>query len=86
MAEDITKNPLFQNLSPVKKEVLQEVVDSAEHLSLDKALPLLLKANAKLKKQGESFTKEESSFLITELTKQLTPQERAKVAALMKLL
>lgn len=86
MAEDITKNPLFQNLSPVKKEVLQEVVDSAEHLSLDKALPLLLKANVKLKKQGESFTKEESSFLITELTKQLTPQERSKVAALMKLM
>lgn len=86
MAEDITKNPLFQNLSPVKKEVLQEVVDSAEHLSLDKALPLLLKANVKLKKQGESFTKEESSFLITELTKQLTPQERAKVSALMKLM
>lgn len=86
MAEDITKNPLFQNLSPVKKEVLQEVVDSAEHLPLDKALPLLLKANVKLKKQGESFTKEESSFLITELTKQLTPQERAKVSALMKLM
>ncbi len=86
MAEDITKNPLFQNLSPVKKEVLQEVVDSAEHLSLDKALPLLLKANVKLKKQGENFTKEESSFLITELTKQLTPQEKAKVSALMKLM
>ncbi|MGN0507406.1 MAG: hypothetical protein ACI4FZ_12660 [Lachnospiraceae bacterium] len=86
MAEDITNNPLFQNLSPVKREVLQEVVNSTENLPLDKALPLLLKANIKLKKKGESFTKEESAFLITELTKQLTPQERAKVAALMKLL
>lgn len=86
MAEDITKHPLFQNLSQVKKEVIQEVVDSSEHVSLDKALPLLLKANATLRKKGESFTKEESAFLITELTKQLTPQERARVAALMKML
>lgn len=86
MAEDISKNPLFQNLSPVKKEIIQEVIDSSEHLSLDKALPLLLKANAKLKKKGENFTKEESTFLITELTRQLTPQERARVAALMKML
>ena len=98
MAEDITKNPLFQNLSPVKKEVLQEVVDSAEHLSLDKALPLLLKANVKLKKQGENafaalekYCNEKgidigNTTTVTELTKQLTPQEKAKVSALMKLM
>lgn len=86
MAENITENPIFQNLSPTKKEIIQEVASSSENLSLDKALPLLLKANARLKKAGESFTKEESTFLITEMTKQMTPQEKAKVGTLLKML
>lgn len=86
MAENISEHPIFQNLSPMKKEIIQELVAKSETLSLDKALPLLLKANTKLKKAGESFSKEESAFLITEITKQLSPQEKAKVGMLLKML
>jgi hypothetical protein len=45
-----------------------------------------LKANATLNKQGEAFTPAERNLLITELTKKLSPEERKKIAALLKLL
>lgn len=86
MSDTILNDPLFQNLSPVKKKVIGELLEQAEGASLDKAFPLLLKANATLNKNGEAFTTEERNMLIVELTKKLTPEERKKVAALLKLL
>jgi len=86
MSESILNDPLFQNLSPLKKTVIAELLEKAGNTSLDKAFPLLLKANATLNKSGENFTPQERNLLITELTKKLTPEERKKVAALLKLL
>lgn len=86
MSDSVLNDPLFQNLSPMKKTVIAELLQSAENTSLDKAFPLLLKANATLTKHGEAFSTEERNMLITELTKKLTPEERKKIAALLKLL
>lgn len=86
MDETIQNHPAFQNLSPLKKAVIAELVEKASHTPLDKAFPLLLKANSTLNKSGESFTTEERNLLITEMTKQLSPEERRKIAALLKLL
>lgn len=86
MSDHLKEHPLYRSLSPLKKELLEELSQSTEALSLDKALPLLLKANTRLKQNNEYFTKEESAFLITELTRQLTPQEKKKVATLLKML
>lgn len=86
MSDHLKEHPLYRSLSPLKKELLEELAQSTESLSLDKALPLLLKANTRLKQNNEYFTKEESAFLITELTRQLTPQEKKKVATLLKML
>ena len=86
MSDNVLNDPLFQNLSPLKKAVIAELLEKAGNTSLDKAFPLLLKANATLNKSGEAFTAEERNMLITELTKKLTPEERKKVAALLKLL
>lgn len=79
-------DPIFQNLSPLKKAVISELLEHAANTPLDKAFPLLLKANATLNKQGETFTTEERNLLITEMTKKLSPEERKKIAALLKLL
>lgn len=79
-------DPIFQNLSPLKKTVISELLEHAANTPLDKAFPLLLKANATLNKQGEAFTTEERNLLITEMTKKLSPEERKKIAALLKLL
>ena len=86
MSDTFLNDPLFQNLSPMKKAVITELLEKANNTSLDKAFPLLLKANATLTKNGESFSSEERNMLIVELTKKLTPEERKKVAALLKLL
>ena len=86
MDNAIFNDPLFRNLSPLKKSVIAELMESAANTPLDKAFPLLLKANATLNKQGEPFTTEERNMLITELTKKLSPEERKKIAALVKLL
>jgi len=86
MENTIINDPLFQNLSPFKKAVIAELMEKTANASLDKALPLLLKANATLSRQGEAFTTEERNLLITELTKKLSPEERRKLSALLKLL
>ena len=86
MSDDFFHNPMFEKLSPMKKAVITELIEKAGNTSLDMAFPLLLKANATLKKNGENFTTEERTFLITELTNRLSPEERKKVAALLKLL
>ena len=86
MDNAIFNDPLFRNLSPLKKSVIAELMESAANTPLDKAFPLLLKANATLNKQGEPFTTEERNMLITELTKKLSPEERKKIATLVKLL
>lgn len=72
-------------LSPLKKEVLQELTDSVGQLTPEKALPLVLKANLKLKKHGEAFTKEELNHFIDELTPKLSEKDQSKIALLKKL-
>jgi len=86
VSDPFFNDPMFEQLSPLKKTVLMDLIEKAGNASLDTAFPLLLKANATLKKNGENFTPEERAFLITELTKRLSPEERKKVAALLKLL
>jgi len=86
MENTFLNDPLFQNLSPLKKAVISELMEKTADTPLDKAFPLLLKANAALNKQGEGFTPAERNLLITELTKKLSPEERRKIAALLKLL
>lgn len=86
MSENVLNDPLFQNLSPLKKAIIAELMEKAANTPLDKAFPLLLKANATLNKSGEAFTPEERNLLITEMTKKLSSEERRKIAALLKLL
>lgn len=86
MSDNFFTNPMFEQLSPLKKAVITELVEKAGNASLEAAFPLLLKANATLKKNGEDFSSAERTFLITELTNRLSPEERKKVAALLKLL
>ncbi len=86
MSDDFWNDPIVQTLSPLKKTILSELIEKAGNASLETAFPLLLKANAALKKSGENFTVEERAFLITEMTKRLSPEERKKVAVLLKLL
>lgn len=76
--ETLKTYPEYQKLSPAKQSLLMEIVADANTLSGDATLPLLLKAQQRMKALGIQFTKEESAFLISTLMADLSPAERAK--------
>lgn len=76
--ETLKTYPEYQALSPAKQSLLMEIVADANTLSGDATLPLLLKAQQRMKALGVQFTKEESAFLISTLMADLSPAERAK--------
>ena len=48
MSDNVLQDPLFQNLSPLKKAVIAELMEKATNTPLDKAFPLLLKISGLL--------------------------------------
>ncbi|MBO5198567.1 MAG: hypothetical protein J6B85_08640 [Lachnospiraceae bacterium] len=84
MSNNWQDDPRLKNLDPRKLLILNELASEASGVSLDKALPILLKANARLKALGLTFTKQESELMFDILTKDLSPQEKLKLDALRK--
>ena len=82
--EALKNHPEYQKMSPQKQGLISEIVKDASSLSGDATLPLLLKAQQRMKSLGIQFTKEESAFLITTPMADLSPAERAKFAMLKK--
>lgn len=83
-AETLKSFPEYQKLSPAKQALITEIVKDAGNASGDAMLPLLLKAQAKMKAQNIQFTQEESAFLMTTLVSGLSPAEKAKFEMLKK--
>ncbi len=71
-----TNNPKLNNMDPRKLAVLMELVGELEGKPMDKALPYVIEANKKLKKQDMSFTKDENELLMDILGKNLSPKEK----------
>ena len=82
--ETLKTLPEYQKLSPSKQALICEIVKDASNTSGDAMLPLLLKAQSRMKAQNIQFTPEESSFLMTTLLSDLSPAEKAKYEMLKK--
>ncbi|MBQ8798626.1 MAG: hypothetical protein IJZ55_03560 [Lachnospiraceae bacterium] len=82
--ETLKTLPEYQKLSPAKQALISEIVKDAGNTSGDAMLPLLLKAQSRMKAQNIQFTPEESSFLMTTLMSGLSPAEKAKFELLKK--
>ena len=82
--ETLQSFPEYQKLSPSKQAFISEIVRDAGTVSGDAMLPLLLKAQSRMKAQNIRFTKEESAFLMTTLMSDLSPAEKAKFDMLKK--
>jgi len=82
--ETLKSLPEYQKLSPAKQALISEIVKDAENTSGDAMLPLLLKAQSRMKSQNIHFTQEESTFLMTTLMSNLSPAEKAKFEILKK--
>jgi len=82
--ETLKSLPEYQKLSPAKQALISEIVKDAENTSGDAMLPLLLKAQSRMKSQNIHFTQEESTFLMSTLMSNLSPAEKAKFEILKK--
>ena len=82
--ETLKAFPEYQKLSPAKQALISEIVKDAGNTSGDAMLPLLLKAQSRMKTQNIQFTPEETAFLMTTLMSDLSPAEKAKFEMLKK--
>ncbi len=78
-------HPAMKNIDARKLTILMELANEAEGKSPDKALPLLVKANAKLKSMNLTFTKEENDLLVDILTKDMSAADKQKVEMIRKM-
>lgn len=70
---------IFKTMHPVKIQVMKELAENMKGKQMKEAAPLLMAASSKLKSHNLSFTPEEASVLMEILTKDMSPQEKAKV-------
>lgn len=70
---------IFKTMHPVKIQVMKELEENMTGKDLQEAAPYLLAASNKLKQNDLSFTKEEIRILMEILTKDMSPQEKARV-------
>lgn len=80
---DFASTKEFQNLHPLKQQIIQEMVQSSRNTPLEMMLPRVMNINKELNKRNLSFTKDESRLLINILKENMTPAERQKVDMLM---
>ena len=77
---------IFKTMHPVKIEVMKELAENMTGKELKDAAPLLMAATKKLKQHNQSFTQEKIRVLMEILTKDMNPQEKAKVEMMKKLI
>ena len=75
---------IFKTMHPVKLQVMKELVDGMNGRAMKDAAPLLMTAMNKLKGHNLSSTPEETKILLEILTKDMSPQEKAKVEMMKK--
>lgn len=79
-------HPAMKDIDARKLAILVELANEAEGKPADKALPLLIKANAKMKALGLTFSTEESDLMVEILTKDMPPAEKQKLDMIKKMI
>ncbi len=83
---DWINHPAMKNIDARKLAILVDLANEAEGKSADKALPLLIKANAKMKALGLSFTPNESDLMVEILTKDMSPADKQRLEMIKKMI
>ena len=79
-------HPAMKNIDARKLAILVDLANEAEGKSAEKALSLLIKANAKMKALGLTFSQEESNLMVEILTKDMTPADKQKLEMIKKMI
>ena len=79
-------DPRLIGMDPIKMQIILELVAEAKGKSLQQSLPLLMKANNKLKEKNMVFSQEESALIMELLTKDMSPDEKARVESMKQMI
>ncbi len=77
------ENPAIKKMDPRKVQVLKKVMVEANGKDMQQSFQCVMAANNTLRKQGLSFSREETKVIIDLITPNMTPQERSQVQMVM---
>ena len=77
--QELASTKEFQNLHPVKQQIIREFFRNGIVSSPESLLPQLMTINKELYKRNLSFTREESKLLIQLLRDTLTSEEQQRI-------
>ncbi len=80
------KHPAIENIDPAKLAFLISYAETTKGKTSDQMLPLLMQANASMKAQNLSFSKEEQDLLIEVLTEDMSKEDRKKLEMIKRLM
>lgn len=83
--QDFFSTPEFNQLHPVKQQIIREIVKNNHNASPEVMLPKILSINKELNKRNLNFTREETTLLVNIMKENMSPAERQKVDMLMGL-
>ncbi|MBR1865204.1 MAG: hypothetical protein IJ801_01715 [Lachnospiraceae bacterium] len=83
--QELSSTPEFQNLHPVKQQILKEMLQNGRLTTPEALLPKFMSINQELAKRNLSFTKEESTLLIQMIKDTMSPQDQQRVDMLLNL-
>ena len=72
-------NPLFENLDPVKRELIQMVAEKTAGKSGSAMATAMMSLVTSANKKGIQFTPEEMTLILDMLKDGKSPQEKAKI-------
>ena len=84
--ESVKNHPVWMNMSPVKKRIIEEAINARRSENINDTAVVIMAAMEKMKKAGESFTREETDVLIGELMKGMSASDRAKVELIKRMI
>jgi hypothetical protein len=79
-------HPAMKNIDARKLAILVDLANQANGLNTDKALPLLVSTNAKMKSLGLTFTPDESDLLVEILSKDMNAADKQKLELVKKMI
>ncbi len=83
--QELFSTPEFQNLHPVKQQIIKEMVSHTHNETPETILAKVMTVNKELSKRNLSFTKEESTLLIQVIKQTMSPADQRKVDMLLGL-
>ena len=75
-------DPRLKNMSPIKREIIGEIMTGKSNASMETMLPEIMKINNELNKRKLSFTREESQLIIDIMMENASPAEKQKIQML----